>query len=202
MSLKRTLLSLILYYIFSVVITPAVSAATTPTFPACSNPQGTIKARHDSGTHGIVGNTNEFKGSDTVYQLSPETVTQCFCPENGEGIQTNWWKAATLTQDEIAFYTTSGWIYVPNGSLWGLDNTPYIAQNSSYSCKNNTSGQVQGASSSVTDRVLGLAKSGNLRIMYGFLGLGLITLLSGLLLANYSKPTSIKSSKKRTYGRR
>lgn len=202
MSLRNLILFLVLYCTLGVVITPTVSAATIPSFPACSNPQGALKVKYDSGTHGIVGNTQDFKGSDTVYQLTAETLTQCFCPENGEGIQTNWWKAATLTQDEINSYKNQGWNYIPDGSLWGLDKAPYLAINSSYSCKSNTQERALGASSSVTDRVLGLANSGNLRIMYGFLGLGLITLLSGLFLADYSKPTSTKSSKKRTYGRR
>lgn len=186
----------------SLTVATPVNAATIPSFPSCTNPQGAQKVKYETGTHGIVGNTSEFKGSDTVYQLTSETVTQCFCDEFGEGIQTNWWNAASLSTKEITIYKNQGWIFIPDGSLWGLDKAPYIALNSSYSCKNNTGGQALGTSSSVTDMVLGLANSGNLRIMYGFLGLGLITLLSGLFLADYSKPTSIKSSKKRTYGRR
>src|SRR5215210_7466089 len=76
-------------------------AVTTPSFPTCINPQGSVKASYSSGTHGIVGSTQEYTGSDSVYTLSDNTIVQCFCPVNGNGIQTDWWKIANLSDTDI-----------------------------------------------------------------------------------------------------
>jgi len=140
-------------------------AATLPTFPTCLNPQGTIKSTFDSGTHGIVGSANSYTGSDTVYRVLDNSVTQCFCGADGQGVQTNWWAYDELTDNEIQNFKNDGWIVVPNGLAWGLADKPYLAKNSNYSC--NTS-RVGGESSSKSDSgsnsnpgVLGLASTGN-----------------------------------------
>jgi len=114
-----------------------VLAVNDPVFPSCANPQGVVTVSYNDGTHGIVGDTIQYTGSDTVYQLDPSTLQQCFCSASGQGVQTNWWKISSLDQDQLKVLENEGWIYVPNGALWGLQETPYMAQNSSYACLGN-----------------------------------------------------------------
>jgi hypothetical protein len=151
----------------------AVYAVVTPSFPTCTNPQGTIKVPATSGVHGIVGSTATYTGTDTVYSLDGNnTVLQCFCSVNGEGIQTDWWKASSLTEEEITILKSEGWHYIPAGNLWGLDSDPYVAKNIGYNClptntgggsnspsNNPSTGQTLGTS---TGQVLGLATTGNM----------------------------------------
>src|SRR3989344_2032580 len=82
------------------VLAAAVSATEAPSFPSCSNPQGTKKVSYDSGTHYIVGRETGVSGSDAVYYTG-ENLIQCFCAEDGSGIQTNWWKISSLEQTAI-----------------------------------------------------------------------------------------------------
>ena len=109
-------------------------AQTTPDFPSCSNPQSTLVISYNDGTHGIVGDTATYTGSDAVYQLDENNYSQCFCSNDGTGIQTNWWKVGSLDQDQIDTLKKLGWVYVPDGSAWGLAQGAYMAKNSSYSC--------------------------------------------------------------------
>lgn len=154
-------------------------AITTPTFPSCVNPQGTLKTSYDSGTHGVPGNTSTFTGKDSVYTLSNDTLMQCLCADNGQGVQTNWWKVSNLTTDEVAVLVSQGWTQIPDGSAWGLEATPYLAKNSNFACFPGTGGpEVLGASTSNSD-VLGLATTGNAAFILSvilagitFLGLG------------------------------
>lgn len=111
-----------------------VLALDVPTFPTCSSPQGEVKVSYPEGTHGIPGDGTTYSGSDTVYQLDNGNLQQCFCSVNGQGIQTNWWRDSSLTSEERQILINSGWIYVPNGTLWGLDEIAYMAYNSTYSC--------------------------------------------------------------------
>ena len=134
-------------------------AQTIPSFSSCVNPQGSLKASYSQGTHGVPGDTNTYTGSDSVYTLSGDTLVQCLCTDNGQGIQTNWWRISSLTQDEIAVLISQGWTQVPDGSAWGLDQAPYLIKNSSFACFPGTGGsEVLGAS---TSDVLGLATTGN-----------------------------------------
>lgn len=169
-----TIISIILL----VSLTYSVLAIEAPTFPSCLNPQGTLKVKYGSGVHGIVGDTREFRGSDAVYTVSNGRLFQCFCPDTGsEGIQTNWWKVASLSQTEINDFTRQGWILVEDGSLWGLDKDPYLAKNVKYICKG--LGGIGGG------EVLGLASTGSIdSIIYeSFLvSIGLGLLLVWLLL--------------------
>lgn len=174
----------------SVLPSPAY-AVTTPSFPSCVNPQGSLKVQYDNGTHGIVGRTATFTGSDKVYQLSGnDQLMQCFCPENGNGIQTNWWKVANLSESDIKMLTNDGWTYVADGSAWGLDNAPYVAKNSDYNCKpaNNATTNSSIAStptstvSNPVKEVLNLASTGNTAFLYSLIALGSTSLLAGLLL--------------------
>lgn len=176
-----------------------VFALTSPSFPACSNPQGSVKVSYSSGTHGIVGDSKDYTGSDTVYKLNDDTLTQCFCSNDGSGVQTNWWKVTSLTESEIQALKNLGWFFVPNGSLWGLDDAPYMAQNSSYACKGASAGS--GGSNSSSDSgqggvgggsvlgavdVLGLASTGNISLLYSLFGTGIISLLLGFALRKKS----------------
>lgn len=158
-----------------------VNAIEIPNFPSCLSPSGTLRVYYPDGTHGIVGSTSTYVGSDKVYTISDDTITQCYCSTDGVGIQTNWWKSSSLTEDQIEILKKQGWHYVPDGSLWGLDESPYLAINSSYSCLSKTTttttttssssdSSSQGSSSSSSNsessgQVLGLAATGDQPIL-------------------------------------
>jgi hypothetical protein len=208
-------LSLVFFFFFA---TPSF-AVTEPTFPLCANTQGIVKSSYPSGTHGIAGFTGIFIGSDTVYTLTADTHIQCFCSVDGNGIQTNWWKVSSLTAEEIDTLLNLGWVYIPNGGLWGLEETPFLAQNTNYGClplpevlhvsnkdspsvnnqNNNSSGDVLGVATSgsvlgVSDtkigEVLGLADTGGLATIYLYGGLGIISILLGYSIRGHrAQPT-------------
>lgn len=169
-------------------------AQVAPDFPTCSNPQGTIRVQYSEGVHGIAGSSSEFSGSDTVYDVDDITHIQCFCSEDGDGIQTNWWKVSSLSQQEIDVLRNLGWAFIPSGLTWGLDDSSYFAQNKDYACggsdsssdDNNDSGngEVLGTSTSSDQEgaVLGLAATGNSLALYTFLIAGLIFVVSGKFL--------------------
>lgn len=193
MNNKKLLFPMILYILLLTQVKNA-NAVTTPTFGTCVNPQGTIKASYDSGTHGVAGDGSTFRGRDTVYTLSENTVMQCLCPENGQGIQTNWLSASTYTQEEISILVSQGWILIPDGSVWGLSNGQYLAKNNNYSCGllRNTGGN-SGSGGSINSnggsvlaatagQVLGLASTGNAPFIVSVFSLGLVILSLGLLL--------------------
>lgn len=116
------------------LFTRTANAYVVPVFPSCSNPQGTLKVSYDSGTHFIVGGSGQ-SGSDAVYLTSDTTLIQCFCANSGSGIQTDWWQAGSLSQSDIDQLVKLGWFYIPTGSNWGLEDTPYLARNENYTCK-------------------------------------------------------------------
>lgn len=167
----------------------AVIASTVPGFPTCSNPEGILKVRYDSGEHGIVGENHLFSGSDEVYTLSDISLMQCFCADNGGGIQTNWWKVSALSQNEIDSLIKQGWIFVADGAGWGLDNAPYLAKNNDYSCKeseeSDNSGEVLSSSTEapgIGGAVLGLAATGDNKFVIAWLSLGVACISGGLIL--------------------
>ena len=172
--------------------------SSTPNFPSCLNPNGTIKVSYESGTHGVPGTTNSYTGKDVVYTVSGGSYTQCLCTVNGDGIQTNWWKTGSIAEDEINYLKASGWIYVPDGSLWGLEKASYMAKNLSYSCNtnnhsgessstssnnssNNSTSSVQGISTRF-GQVLGLATTGTIPAILNYLMLGIFSLIMFRLL--------------------
>ncbi|MFA9288659.1 MAG: hypothetical protein ACEQSA_02155 [Weeksellaceae bacterium] len=180
--------------IFLFLAVPSILAQVIPTFPTCLNPQGALKVRYETGTHGVPGNTNTYYGMDSVYTLTDNTLMQCLCPDNGQGIQTNWWKVTDLTQEQIKNLQQQGWIYIPNGAVWGLDEAPYLAKNENYVCRGGIggSGGSQGGSSGSSNsgssagaasvagsvgEVLGLASTGNSTTVLFYLVSG-VTLLS------------------------
>ncbi|EKD90945.1 MAG: hypothetical protein ACD_30C00056G0022 [uncultured bacterium] len=188
------------FYFYNLAAT-SILAADIPSFPSCVNPQGTVKANYTDGTHGIAGSNSTFQGSDAVYTLSENTLMQCFCAADGSGIQTNWWNVSSLSQNEIDLLVNSGWTYIPNGALWGLDNAPYLTQNSNFSCKsssttNSSSGgstdQVAGISFDA-GQVLGLASTGNLQSILSLFTLGVLSFVLGSKLSKPKKRNAKKS---------
>ncbi len=182
--MKKQLLTIFSLFIFLFSFAAPAFAVTTPTFPSCANPQGDVKVTYSDGTHGIVGSTATYTGRDSVYTLSDDTVTQCFCGADGNGIQTNWWKATSLTDDEINILKSEGWVYVPAGNLWGLADAPYVAKNITYSCLPGGSSSSNNSESLDTGigggDVLGLAATGDSVLVYGSFLLGIVLLIIGL----------------------
>ena len=117
-----------------------VLAVDEPNFPLCSNPQGALVVSYNSGVHGIPGDLSEHVGSDKVYSLTSNTLIQCFCSVSGDGIQTNWWMVSSLTDEQKRILQSEGWILIPNGALWGLEEAPYMAKNSNFSCLSGSTG--------------------------------------------------------------
>lgn len=201
--MKKHLVAAVAIFITMLLVTPSVHALTTPSFPSCLNPQGTLKVKYDNGEHGIVGKQGTFSGSDAVYITSDSTYTQCFCPLDGNGVQTNWWKFSDLDPDEIKSLTYNGWTLIHDGSLWGLTADQYLATNTSYSClargggnggsggSSNSSGGSGGGSSSSSNNgisgigggeILGLAFTGDVIVLYGLVVIGAISLLTGAVM--------------------
>ena len=189
----NTLVTFALTAIFalSVAVQP-VMAVNVPNFPSCAAPSGQVIAAYSEGVHGIVGSTNTYTGSDSVYQLTDETLLQCYCGPDGQGIQTNWWKASSLTEEEVEILKSQGWYYIPDGSVWGLSQGAYVAQNISYNCQpgkpgsndnpNRSGGGIGGGDilAASTGDVLGLAATGDSVLLYGVFGVALLFLLIGL----------------------
>lgn len=126
-------LSLALLVLFSWT-SPVRASVTPPSFPGCPNPGGTLKVHYDSGQHGIVSQ-GEQSGTDSVYITGESTLVQCFCPDsNNSGVQTNWWQVDELSQADIDYFKSLGWVFIPDGSAWGLNSVFYFAYNTSFSC--------------------------------------------------------------------
>ncbi len=195
-------------YIVFIALAHNGYAVTISTFPSCLNPQGEVKVVNE-GTHGIPGDPNAYTGHDVVYYLTEDTVLQCLCPENGKGIQTNWWRVPHLAQQEIDSLVQQGWIYIPNGTAWGLEDDPYLAQNIPFSCIGGKGGGGNGGSSSggggspsssssggqgggeitsqAVSHVLGLASTGNSSTLYILFITGFSLLLSGIYIRHIQR---------------
>ncbi len=179
-----------LFFMWSV---RSVSALEAPSFPSCESPQGEVRASYAEGVHGIAGNSGEFRGSDTVYTVSGNQVLQCFCPASSDGIQTNWWKVENISETEKDSFIRQGWIYIPNGALWGLDPAPYLAKNEAFFCgdrgggSSSSSSNSSGSSTSSSGEVLGLAATGRSATrLAAFTGLGML-LVGSYLVASRKK---------------
>lgn len=165
-------------------------AVTAPSFPSCLSPQGTKKVEYLEGTHGVPGRFVENRGSDRVYTLSDSTLLQCLCRDDGSGVQTSWWKISSLTEDEINELRRFGWVYVPDGQLWGLDASSYMTFNSDYTC----TGSGGPASSSLdeqilatsTSNVLGLAATGDKLPIWYLTAVGLTAIAGGRMLRRFA----------------
>ena len=79
------------FFIMLILILQAgkVFAYEIPNFTSCLNPQGEVIASYETGVHGIAGKPGLFEGKDSVYKVSGNAVTQCFCAVDGAGTQTN-----------------------------------------------------------------------------------------------------------------
>lgn len=193
--------NILFLFIVIVVTTMNVRAEVTPTFPTCLNPQGELKVTHINGTHGVPGDTTTYTGHDTVYHLTENTLTQCLCPTTGNGIQTNWWNVKGMNQGTVDSYKLKGWIFIPDGSAWGLESDPYLAQNINYSCvggkgggntnssssssNSNGSSSNQGAetqNTSISGQILSLASTGNVITLYLSFIIGFSFLISGIYI--------------------
>lgn len=191
--MKKYILSLIFSVLLFAFWPVIANAASAPSYPTCVNPQGNLRVTYNDGLHGIAGMLNEKYGSDKVYEITgTDSLMQCFCPTDGEGIQTNWWKAGNLTDDEIKVFKSQGWNYIADGSAWGLDNAQYLAINSTYNCRPVTTSNNTGSSSenkteisSVNNPVqkfLNFASTGNTYFLYLLIFTGSALILTGLFI--------------------
>ena len=188
-----TIIAIFVYLVFSTAQAMAVSPAD---FPACSNPQGTVIASYDTGTHGIVGNSGAYTGSDKVYRVDAEKITQCFCPTVGMGVQTNWIKTQNLSADEIKIHERDGWFFISSGKVWGLDDVSYLARNHDFTCNgssgsSNGSQQSSGGSSAngsstgiveASTAIMGLAGTGNTITLFSIATTGLVAFALSFIL--------------------
>ena len=200
--MKLNSLLLATSFLLGTAVFNPVVASTTPSYPSCIAPTGTVKASYPGGNHGIVGDTSLHTGSDTVYTLSGESLMQCFCGEDGKGIQTNWYRIPETSEQEISVLESQGWIYIPSGAAWGLDDVPYMAKNSDYSCKSTTTtsggdGRTDGLTDGRTDgrsdglgsivqaaRGTSLASTGNILFIAEVFTAGVLMTLAGLYMRN------------------
>ena len=185
--MKKILALLTALLLTTLAIPASTKAVNDPPLFSCSQPVGSIKAQHADGEHGVPGKNNSYSGSDVVYQIDENYILQCLCPEEGEGIASNWWRVPSLSQEDIEFFKRRGWIFVPNGAQWGLASDPFLVHNSSYSCRGN-GGAVLGAT---TGKILGastLAATGTADRLLLYFGLGwLFAWLTYLLNQSNSK---------------
>jgi LPXTG-motif cell wall-anchored protein len=127
---------------------------------------------------------------------------QCFCSKNGDGIQTNWWKVSSLSFEEVEYLKALGWVYIPNGSVWGLQEAPYMAYNTEYDCgeddddddddndndddddeDDDNEGGIGGVlGASTVGEVLGLASTGDAQAIALLVGTGSLSAAAGLYL--------------------
>ncbi len=148
---KKGFLALFLVLLSVAALVSPALAVDVPGFPVCPSSSGTLISSYDSGIHGIVGDMSEHSGSDQVFQINADQLQQCFCSIQGQGIQTNWWKVSELTEQQLQTLQNLGWYFVPNGALWGLQDSPYVAQNSSFSCGGSGGGGGGGGNAPVCD---------------------------------------------------
>lgn len=180
-----------------------VFAVDVPSFPTCPNPSGVQIASYADGTHGIPGRVEVFTGSDNVFRIDESRVVQCYCAPDGNGIQTNWWKVSSLTSEEKAELVKQGWIYIPDGSVWGLNQGDWMAQNFTLSCGDKGGGSSSNSNSSssststtttivntitnVIPQILGFADTGRQRFYRGVISFAGITFISfGILILAFN----------------
>lgn len=133
MKIKTLLLSALSFTCFLLTAVP-VKAVDIPNFPSCYNPQGSVKSGYVEGTHWIPGESSLRTGRDIVYTVNDTQLLQCFCAPDNAGIQTNWWKVSSLTDDQVNELKNLGWIYIANGNDFGLEAAPYMAWNQNINC--------------------------------------------------------------------
>lgn len=146
--MKRTDFTLVVLFIATLVIPQVASASYSRSphpkpspkvnikFASCPTPGGTQVAGHPEGWHWIVGESTLRWGSDYVYHQGNTKYVQCYCPLDGtkHGIQTNWLPASLVSDEKKADLISKGWI-LANGSDFGLEPVPFLAQNLDFKCK-------------------------------------------------------------------
>ncbi len=183
MKLSRTVLTLVLALLGLSLSARQVMAISDPSFPSCANPQGIVQASYSTGLHGVPGLSDRFTGADTVYAIDAQNYTQCLCADNGQGIQTNWWKDSSLSEEQMAFLKADGWTLIPNGADWGLQDSAYFAKSGPFTCgSGGTGGGGIGGGS-----VLGLASTGNIVFISSVFVLGATLTAGGVLLLTKKK---------------
>lgn len=210
--MRRSLEILTLSLVILISSYSRVFAIDAPFFPSCLSPQGEVRVYYPDGTHGIVGSSDSYVGSDAVYTLTDDTIEQCFCSTDGVGIQTNWWKASSLSDEQVEVLKNEGWYYIPDGSLWGLDESPYVAQNTRYSClstpkpsssstsssstsssssnsnsNSSSSSDNNNSSSSSEGSVLGLAATGDSAVLLALFAIATTLIIAGLRQSRHEK---------------
>jgi hypothetical protein len=160
--------------------TPAF-AVDAPTFPNCPNPGGVQIASYTDGTHGIPGRSEVYTGNDTVFRLDEKRVAQCYCPPDGTGIQTNWFKVSDLTSDQKTELIQRGWVYIPDGTVWGLDAGDWMAQNSPLTCTEHAIGG--SGLSTIFPQILGFADTGKMLFYRGVISMaGFTSIALGIMV--------------------
>lgn len=200
----RKLTSIVISFVLLGFTVQPAFAIDIPNFPTCPNPTGEVISSYADGIHGIAGSTLTYTGSDTVYKVDATRIVQCYCSPDKSGIQTNWWKASSLSPKQKADLIAAGWVYIPDGSVWGLDPSDWMAYNVSFSCNsqstttntNNNSGSGSSSSSnsnstsssssstsiaSIIPSILGFADTGRLLFWRRlFLFTGIFCMIAGL----------------------
>lgn len=198
---KYIICAVILAVLIMPLVTAKASASDVPSFPSCVNPQGTVISQFNSGTHGIVGDMSTHAGSDSVFQVGSTQVLQCFCPSSGgTGVQTNFLNAKGFSNNQISSLIAQGWIFIPDGSVWGLTSDAFLAKNQDFSCASQFGGigggEVLGSSSSSSSStspvqgVLGamsLAGTGNLQFIFAVFCFSFLLTLIGTVLHKFKK---------------
>ena len=136
--MKKNLITLsLIFSLFAFTPSPTF-AIDIPAFSTCSAPTGEVIANYSEGIHGIVGETAEYTGSDVVYKMNEWQIVQCYCPPNAsQGIETVWWKYQSLNETDVSTLVKQGWVHIPTGKVWGLDDAPYLAKNTRFECRGN-----------------------------------------------------------------
>ena len=162
----------------------------SPPQAICITPTGARIVTYLDGTHGIAGDLATFTGKDEVFALGNDDALQCFCATDGSGVDTIWW--SSFPQDKVDELTASGWIFVPNGSLWGLAAKPYLAKNTNYTCSTDTKTGTGGTSSNDSGQVLGstLAATGGKGTLLGLIYASVALFLAGIFLKFKSSKNS------------
>lgn len=182
----------------------AANANAVPDFGSCLNPQWGKTQENVGSNHGVVG-LGSFAGVDSIYR-NGGNVLQCLCTNDGRGYQTNWLKADNMSEGQKSSLKSQGWMYVPYGKDWGLDDAPYMAKNVEYTCANCTptptpsvgttptptptvtSGPTATPTPTTESKVGGaLAATGNAGIIYASILAGAAALIAGMVLRRFSK---------------